>query len=124
MLDQTVLNDRFADPSFVAPGWSARPEAWERKRHQALNVLKLFSDRFGRQNPRETLLGFVPGRVEVLGKHTDYAGGHSLLLTLDRGFVFAAATNPSGRVRMCNTSSEFNPVDFPVSTELAPTTGE
>jgi galactokinase len=29
---------------------------------------------------------FVPGRIEVLGKHTDYAGGRSLLCAIDRGF--------------------------------------
>lgn len=28
---------------------------------------------------------FVPGRIEVFGKHTDYAGGHSLLAAIDRG---------------------------------------
>lgn len=33
---------------------------------------------------------FVPGRVEVLGKHTDYAGGRSLLAAVDRGFYVAA----------------------------------
>ena len=34
---------------------------------------------------------WVPGRIEVLGKHTDYAGGRSLLCTIERGFCFAAA---------------------------------
>ncbi len=33
----------------------------------------------------------VPGRVEVLGKHTDYAGGRSLLCTVERGLVLVAA---------------------------------
>lgn len=33
---------------------------------------------------------FVPGRIEVLGKHTDYAGGSSLLVAVDRGFTFHA----------------------------------
>jgi galactokinase len=33
---------------------------------------------------------FVPGRIEVLGKHTDYAGGRSLLCALDRGICIAA----------------------------------
>ncbi|MGD8214652.1 galactokinase family protein [Aestuariimicrobium sp. Y1814] len=28
---------------------------------------------------------FAPGRIEVLGKHTDYAGGRSLLAAVDRG---------------------------------------
>src|SRR5947209_1278209 len=32
---------------------------------------------------------FVPGRVEVLGKHTDYAGGRSLVCATERGFCFA-----------------------------------
>lgn len=33
---------------------------------------------------------FVPGRIEVLGKHTDYAGGRSLLCAIDRGFTVGA----------------------------------
>lgn len=33
---------------------------------------------------------FVPGRIEVLGKHTDYAGGRSLLAATDRGFAVVA----------------------------------
>lgn len=33
----------------------------------------------------------VPGRIEVLGKHTDYAGGRSLLCTVERGLVIVAA---------------------------------
>ncbi|MGV2448389.1 UNVERIFIED_CONTAM: galactokinase family protein, partial [Bacillus sp. ATCC 13368] len=28
---------------------------------------------------------FVPGRLEVFGKHTDYAGGHSIVAAVDRG---------------------------------------
>jgi galactokinase len=34
---------------------------------------------------------FVPGRIEILGKHTDYAGGRSLLCAVERGLVVAAA---------------------------------
>lgn len=33
----------------------------------------------------------VPGRIEVLGKHTDYAGGRSLLCAVERGLVLVAA---------------------------------
>jgi galactokinase len=33
---------------------------------------------------------FVPGRIEVLGKHTDYAGGRSLLCAVERGFCVVA----------------------------------
>ena len=41
---------------------------------------------------------FVPGRIEVLGKHTDYAGGRSLLCAAEQGFclVAAAQERPAG----------------------------
>jgi galactokinase len=42
--------------------------------------------------PRERRRRWViPGRIEVLGKHTDYAGGRSLLCTVERGLVIVAA---------------------------------
>ena len=33
---------------------------------------------------------FVPGRIEVFGKHTDYAGGRSLVAAVPRGFAIVA----------------------------------
>ena len=33
---------------------------------------------------------WVPGRLEVLGKHTDYAGGRTLICAVPRGFAVAA----------------------------------
>ena len=43
---------------------------------------------------------FVPGRIEVLGKHTDYAGGRSLLCAVERGFAVAATPRADARVRL------------------------
>lgn len=40
----------------------------------------------------------VPGRIEVLGKHTDYAGGRSLVCTVDRGFVLVAVPRDDCRL--------------------------
>jgi galactokinase len=34
---------------------------------------------------------FVPGRIEVLGKHTDYGGGRSLVCAAERGFDVVSA---------------------------------
>ena len=42
----------------------------------------------------------VPGRVEVLGKHTDYAGGRSLLTAVERGFCVASAPRKDAIVRL------------------------
>ncbi len=41
-----------------------------------------------------------PGRIEILGKHTDYAGGRSLLIAVDRGFIVRAAPRSDSRVRV------------------------
>jgi galactokinase len=46
---------------------------------------------------------FVPGRIEVLGKHTDYAGGRSLLAATNRGFTVTASPRPDDVV--CVTAS-------------------
>jgi len=43
---------------------------------------------------------WVPGRLEVFGKHTDYCGGHSLVATLPRGFIVLAAPREHGIVRL------------------------
>ena len=42
---------------------------------------------------------WVPGRIEVLGKHTDYAGGRSLVCALERGFCVRVAPRPDSLVR-------------------------
>ena len=47
----------------------------------------------------ETVL-LVPGRIEVLGKHTDYAGGRSLLCAADLGFVFVSRPRADRQVRV------------------------
>lgn len=41
---------------------------------------------------------FVPGRIEVLGKHTDYAGGRSIVTAVERGFCMVAAAREDARV--------------------------
>lgn len=51
---------------------------------------------FGRD---ATTAWWVPGRIEVFGKHTDYAGGRSLIATVPRGFAFVGAPRLDGVVR-------------------------
>ncbi len=43
---------------------------------------------------------FVPGRVELFGKHTDYAGGSSLLLATRQGLRMAARPAAEERIRI------------------------
>ncbi len=66
---------------------------------------------------------FVPGRIEVLGKHTDYAGGRSLLCATERGICFVASARDDNRVRVLDAGR--GPVcEFEVSADLQRTVGE
>jgi galactokinase len=47
---------------------------------------------------------FVPGRIEVLGKHTDYAGGRVLVCATERGIAIASARREGPRVRMVDAN--------------------
>jgi galactokinase len=38
------------------------------------------------------------GRIEIFGKHTDYAGGRSLLAAVPRGFAVVAGPRTDGIV--------------------------
>src|SRR5207247_7432142 len=47
---------------------------------------------------------FVPGRLEVLGKHTDYAGGRSLLCAIERGHCMIAVPRVDMQVRLVDAA--------------------
>jgi galactokinase len=60
-------------------------------------VLHAF-DEYSTEGP--THAWWVPGRIEVFGKHTDYCGGHSLVGTVPRGFALVASARTDCRIRM------------------------
>lgn len=64
----------------------------------------------------------VPGRIEVLGKHTDYAGGRSLLAAPERGFVAVAVPRTDRRVRVLDVAGG-ETVCFDLDPELEPAAG-
>ena len=45
-------------------------------------------------------VGWVPGRLEVFGTHTDYAGGRTLVSAVPRGFAFAARPRTDGQLQV------------------------
>jgi galactokinase len=47
---------------------------------------------------------WVPGRIEVFGRHTDYGGGHSLVAPVPRGFIFMARVRSDRVVTMADAA--------------------
>ncbi len=65
---------------------------------------------------------YVPGRIEVLGKHTDYAGGRSLTAALERGFCAVAVGRDDSQVQVIELGGHRS-VEFSFSPDLAPPSG-
>jgi len=99
-------------------------ENWKPRREMAMRLLDMLSSRSGAASTQEITVGFVPGRIEVFGRHTDYAGGRSLVCAIERGFLFAATTCNGNRVRLFEDSPEFGPVEFDLDPGLSPPVGE
>ena len=79
----------------------------------------VFADRFG---GKPASAWWIPGRIEVLGKHTDYGGGRSLLCTVERGFHLVARPNAEGMVRLLDakTGARF---EVPLRADVPPQPG-
>jgi galactokinase len=48
---------------------------------------------------------WVPGRLEVFGKHTDYAGGRTLVCAVPSGLAVAASARADGSIRVVDARS-------------------
>ena len=66
---------------------------------------------------------FVPGRIEVLGKHTDYAGGRSVVAAADRGFCLIALPRDDATLRLLDVPWAQERT-FEVHADLAPAAGD
>jgi len=73
----------------------------------------------GRRDPR---MLFVPGRIEFLGKHTDYAGGRSLICATEKGFCVAFASRDDDEIRITDVDGG-QESHFEISANLVPTIG-
>ncbi len=104
-------------------GGGSLPPRWRGRAEQARRLLAILAASYGAHRSAEVFVGFVPGRVEVLGRHTDYAGGRSLVCAIERGFLFTAAAGRGSAVRMREDSTEFGETCFELSASLRPEPG-
>ena len=76
-----------------------------------------FAARFGR---RAEVLARAPGRVNLIGEHTDYNGLPVLPLAIDRAVWVAGAARDDRRVRVASDAPRFAPRTYHFATPLPP----
>ncbi|MDO4665932.1 MAG: galactokinase family protein [Actinomycetaceae bacterium] len=86
----------------------------------AINIASRVSTPDALPTPADSVEWYVPGRIEVLGKHTDYAGGRSLLATVDRGITVKARKISAPLVRLRSTAVN-QEVTLPLSADCTGT---
>jgi galactokinase len=113
-MDAAALADRLARAGLDAPAAQAKAAMFARL---AEHLAKHTST-----NPARALAFFVPGRVEVLGKHTDYAGGRTLVMAVDRGFCLLVHPRSDDQVRLFNVAQS-EQACCAIDPDLAPSMG-
>ena len=83
---------------------------------------RLFARASAALSKRQTLRLWVPGRIEFLGKHTDYAGGRSLVCAVERGIAIVASPRDDRTVRVTDAVSG-DRVEVELNTALPPAPG-
>lgn len=83
---------------------------------------RLFARASAALGRRQTLRLWVPGRIEFLGKHTDYAGGRSLICAVERGLAVVAAPRDDRVVRLTDAVTSEH-VEIELSPTLEPAAG-
>jgi len=81
-------------------------------------LLELFASAFPDTTPVHLVR--APGRVNLIGEHTDYNGYPVLPMAIDRDFVFVIAPSTDATVELVNEDPRFEPRTFGVTRPLTP----
>ena len=78
-------------------------------------ALDIFYDRFG---AGEIAIYHAPGRLNLIGEHTDYNHGFVLPVALDKDVLLICRQRQDNQVNLVNSEPEFSPRCFPISREI------
>jgi galactokinase len=79
-------------------------------------VLKEFAFLYG---PGEVWLFRAPGRVNLIGEHTDYNGGYVLPVALNKDITLALRPRKDNWIHLHNSEAEFAPFSLAIKPEIA-----
>jgi N-acetylgalactosamine kinase len=86
-------------------------------RTRAPRLAAAFRRCFGRP---PTIIVQAPGRVNLLGEHTDYNGLPVLPMAIDRSIMIAVAARPDQIVQLHNAAKQFPPRHYTLTADIAP----
>lgn len=107
----------------MSADWQGRLEAIygssaQQQRDRYQSAIQRFGQVYG---PGAARIYRVPGRVNLIGEHTDYQQGYVLPVALDKDLLFLARSRSDATVSLQNTESgRFPPRRFTISGEIAP----
>jgi galactokinase len=78
-------------------------------------ALHRFTEQFG--EPARTLIR-TPGRINLIGEHTDYNGGFVLPVALDRDVLLAVRPRQDARIQAANVEPAYIPFSFDLAHDI------
>jgi N-acetylgalactosamine kinase len=86
------------------------------RRARAALCIERFEAHFGRP---PQVIAWAPGRVNVIGEHTDYNGLPVLPMAIERGILVAGATRADKQFYLANADPRFAPRSYELAPQLA-----
>ncbi|MEN6644345.1 MAG: NTP transferase domain-containing protein [Armatimonadia bacterium] len=89
-----------------------------RKRQEYLHALELYRSRLGTDD--EVMLIRTPGRINLMGRHTDHRGSRTNMIAISQEVLMVVAPRDDDRFRLYNSSPEaFQEASFSIGDEIS-----
>lgn len=103
---------------FLDDAYGPDRELHERKRQEYLQALDLYRSRLAADEP--VMLIRTPGRINLMGRHTDHRGSRTNMVAISQEVLMVAAPRQDDRVRLFNTAPHtFGESSFSIGEEIS-----